>query len=80
MDSVLDEDGVIEAQWCERQVLQNVYIDGEILFYSCDSGSTEGRCFMSSSCNFTKEKVLLELTLLFDTDDSIVSHFTYYSL
>lgn len=41
MDSVLDEDGVIEAQWCERQVLQNVYIDGEILCYSCDSGSTE---------------------------------------
>lgn len=41
VDSVLDEDEVIEAQWCERQVFQNICIDGEILWYSCDSGSIE---------------------------------------
>lgn len=33
---------------------------------------SEEKSFMSSSCNFTKEKVWLELTLLFNTNDSNV--------
>lgn len=83
VDSVLDEDEVIEAQWCERQALR---LDKWCSFMLTSTGKfcdtlvtlealkpSEGKSFMSSSCKFTNEKVLLELTVLFNTDDSIVS-------